>query len=191
MKLKTNTIITIFLSVMLSTAGLARKGTDIPEQREDFMFGIAAGGGILFMKDRGSPVDSYGHFSVPNLKPGWLLSPRSALCLHISSGGHHQNYKTRAFEAVLPAVQYWVKDRLWLLGGAGLSMDMPPFYDVEEDNPKFYFGMALCTSIGYELWKSNGRTIDIQGRLLYGRYEVEGSRRQSLAFSILIGHNWY
>ena len=77
------------------------------------------------------------------------------------------------------------------MAGLGLAMDMPPFYDTKEDDPQFYFGSALCAGLGYEIWHKNNFSLDIQGRCLYGYYDVEQVKRQSTAFDVLFGFNWY
>ncbi len=160
-------------------------------EREGFIFGVAAGGGALLSKDKGLDSESYGRISVLNLKVGFMISPTTAICLHVPSGGHKQNDETRAFEASLITCQHWFTNRFWSSAGLGLAMDMPPFYDFSNDDPKFYFGTAVSIGAGYEFWKKGRFAMDVQGRVLYGNYDVEGVNRQSTAFDLLIGFNWY
>ncbi len=77
------------------------------------------------------------------------------------------------------------------MAGPGLAMDMPPFYDTDNDDPEFHFGTALSAGLGYEILRMKSFVLDIQFRCLYGNYEVENVRRQSVAFDVLIGFNWY
>ena len=160
-------------------------------EKQGFILGVGVGGGILLEKDSGFDMNDYGKMSILNLKLGWMVTPQTALCLHIPSGGHTENDETRAFEAVLVAAQHWFSDKVWGMAGLGLAMDMPPFYETENDDPDFYFGTALNAGAGYEILKNKNFVLDIQVRCLYGNYEVESVRRQSTAFDILVGLNWY
>jgi hypothetical protein len=160
-------------------------------EKQGFLIGAGIGGGLLLEKDSGLGMENYGKMSILNLKLGWMVTPQTAICLHIPSGGHSVNGETRAFEAVLVTGQHWFSNKAWGMAGLGLAMDMPPFYDTENDDPKFYFGPALTAGMGYEILQGKSFVMDVQARCLYGNYEVESVRRQSIAFDILIGVNWY
>jgi hypothetical protein len=183
----------VLLILLMLNAGVLSAQNSNPgsPEREGFLFGVAAGGGTLLVKDSGNDWLNYGKLSILNLKLGWLVTPQTALCLHIPSGGHSENGETRAFEAVLAAGQHWFSRRVWGLAGAGLAMDMPPFYETENDDPQFYFGTALSAALGYEIIRRKSFVLDVQARCVYGNYEVESVRRQSIAFDILIGFNFY
>ncbi len=182
----------ILVSILLfSQLSFAQKSNESQFVREGFIFGVAAGGGTLLMKDKGFDSESFGKMSVLNLKLGYMINPTTAICLHVPSGGHKQDDETRAFEASLITGQHWFTDRFWSSAGVGLAMDMPPFYEVNNDDPAFYFGAAASIGAGYEFWRKGRFAMDIQGRVLYGNYDVEGVNRQSTAFDLLIGFNWY
>ena len=144
----------------------------------------------MLEKDSGIDMENYGKMSILNLKLGWMITPQTAICLHVPSGGHTENGETRAFEAVL-ITGHWFAEKIWGIAGIGLAMDMPPFYDTKNDDPKFYFGPALSAGMGYEILQKESFVLDVQARCLYGNYEVESVKRQSTAFDILIGVNWY
>jgi hypothetical protein len=177
----------IFVALMFSLFSISAQ--DI--QREKFIFGVATGGGMLLQKDKNADLESYGKISILNLKLGYMVSPNTALCIHVPSGGHKENGETRAFEASLITAQHWFADRFWASAGVGLAMDMPPFYDTKIEDPDFYFGPAASIGAGYEVWRKGKFALDLKGRILYGNYDVEGVRRQSTAFDILVGFNWY
>ncbi len=184
---KINKLQLAVLALLLTTVVNAQE----IQERSGFIFGCAIGGGTLIQKDEGASQVTYGKMSVLNLKLGYMLSPQTAICLHVPSGGHKQNAETRAFEASLVGAQHWFTNKFWGFAGAGLAMDMPPFYDTENDDPDFYFGTALSIGAGYEIFRKNRFSIDIQARYLYGNYEVEGITRQSNAIDFLIGFNWF
>lgn len=125
-----------------------------------------------------------------------MISPRTALLLYLP--GTVYAYKNegrerdRGFESIVPAVQYWVGDLLWLLGGVGLGLDAPAFYDIKEETErKFYFGTAALAGVGYELWRKGRFALDLQGRVHYGNAKLPKGRRDGLAFSLLVGFNFY
>ena len=125
-----------------------------------------------------------------------MISKRTALVLCLP--GSIYTYKgigrqrDRGFEGIIPSVQYWVKDRWWVLGGAGLTLDAPAFYDIKtEDETKFYFGASMLVGTGYEVWRTGKFAMDIQARLHYGKASVIEGTREGLAFNVLVGFNWY
>lgn len=184
--------ISILLVLMLNTNFVfSQNNKSQSAEKQGFLFGVGVGGGVLLEKDTGIDMENYGKYSFLNLKLGWMIAPKTAICLHIPSGGHKEKGKTRAFEAVLATSQHWFSERIWGMAGLGLAMNMPPFYETEEDDPKFYFGLALSTGLGYELLQKGRFALDIQTRCLYGNYDIETVKRQSTAFDILIGFNWY
>ena len=193
---KKNSLYGIKLAVILTicfytvNAHAQEESLQRPERR-GFIFGVALGGGSLIVKDEGLASESYAKASVLNLKLGYMLNNKNAICLHIPSGGHKENEETRAFESILFTGQHWFGKRLWGSAGVGLAMDMPPFYDTENDDPKFYFGTATSLGVGYEIWQSKRFALDVQGRIVYGNYQVESIRRQCTAFDLLIGLNLY
>jgi len=90
------------------------------------------------------------------------------------------------------SLQYWLSDNYWIMGGAGLAMDMTPFYKVKEfSEADFYFGPAITFATGYEIWKKRKYTIDVQARILAGKNNIDGMNRSQMAFDIMIGFNVY
>lgn len=160
-------------------------------EKQGFLIGAGIGGGALLAKDTGIDMKNYGKYSLLNLKLGWMITPRTAICLHVPSGGHTENGETRAFEAVLVTGQHWFSKKIWGTAGLGLAMDMPPFYDTDNDDPEFYFGTALSAGMGYEILQKESFVLEIQARCLHGNYDVEAVERQSVAFDILVGVNRY
>ncbi len=183
--------IVLFFGILISTGLSAQNTAEQKKAEKRWLFGGAFGGGSLIQKDEGQSAESYTKFSMLNLKVGYFIHPRTAVCLHIPSGGHKEKDETRAFEALLISGQHWFIDRFWGSAGLGLAMDMPSLFDTSNENPKFYFGPAASIGAGYELWRKGKFALDIQGRILYGNYKVEGKQRQSTAFDLMIGFAWY
>lgn len=164
------------------------------QDRAGLVFGAAAGAGVLRTADcvntSCSSAEVFSRFSVPNLKIGGMLTPTTALVLYAPGGIYSRTGVERSFEAVMPAVQHWLTDRVWALGGVGVGLDAPPFWSAA---PRvFHAGSAASVAIGVDLTSQGRRTIDLQVRALGGRIGMAGRSKQSaVAVDVLIGVNWY
>lgn len=166
-------------------------------QRKGFIFGAAAGGSYLSLTTTGTEAQRLGTASFPNFKLGWMVTPRAAVALllpgsiYVSKGDGRE--RDRGFEGIIPSFQYWAKDRWWVLGGAGLTLDAPAFYDIETpEERKFYFGPSVVFSTGYEVYRRKRFALDIQARIHAGRAAIQnGWKRDGLALTVGVGLNWY
>jgi hypothetical protein len=165
-------------------------------ERKGFIFGTALGLSSLSLKFPNKPTQSETSLSFPNFKIGAMISPKTALILYLP--GSIYTYKNegrerdRGFEAITPSLQYWFKDRFWVLAGAGLGMDAPAFYDIKnETERKFYFGGSALAGTGYEVYRKGKFALDLQARLHYGTAKFPEGTRSGLAFNLMIGFNWY
>lgn len=165
-------------------------------ERKGFIFGTSVGLSTLKLNFTGQPTQRNISLSLPNFKVGAMISKRTALVLYLP--GTIYTYKLegrqrdRGFEAIIPSVQYWLKDRFWLLGGVGIGMDAPVFYDIKDETERvFYFGSAAIAGVGYELWHNKKMALDLQSRVHYGTANFPDGKRDGLAFSFLVGLNWY
>jgi hypothetical protein len=134
--------------------------------------------------------------SFPNFKIGAMLRHDTALLLHLP--GSIYRYKgdgrerDRGFEGVIPSLQFWLLDRWWVMGGVGLALDAPAFYDVKgQDEGMFHLGPAVTLGTGYEVFRAGRFAVDVQGRGHYGSARVPEGTRKALAFNLLAGINWY
>ena len=180
-------------SMLFSTLNAQKNNTF---ERKGFVFGTALGVSALSLKFQNKPTQNEIALSFPNFKIGAMISPNTALILYLP--GSIYTYKNegrerdRGFEAITPSVQYWFRDRFWVLGGAGLGMDAPAFYDIKnETERKFYFGGSALAATGYEVWRKGKCTLDLQARVHYGTAKFPEGVRSGLAFSIMVGFNWY
>ena len=165
-------------------------------QRKGFVFGTSIGVSSLQLTTSQSGRESQFVSSFPNFKIGTMVSSKTAIVVLLP--GSLYKYKgvgrerDRGFEGIIPSVQYWVKDRFWVLGGVGLTLDAPAFYDIKDETErKFYFGPAMVLSSGYELWSKGKFAIDLQARMHYGYAAVPEGTKTGLALNFMIGFNWY
>lgn len=166
-------------------------------ERKGFIFGGALGiSYIQLSAPAGFSDDKQVGLSFPNLKFGAMLTPRTALLLYLP--GTVYTYKnegrerSRGFEGMIPSVQYWAGERLWLLAGVGLGMNAPAFYDIKDESErKFYFGTAALAGAGYEVFRKGRFALDVQGRIHYGQINLPDRKEKGVAFSVMVGVNWY
>ena len=100
--------------------------------------------------------------------------------------------RDRGAEGIMPSVQYWAMPRWWLLGGLGLALDAPVFWDIkDESETSYHFGPGVVVGTGWEVLHRNAFAVDVQTRLYYGAPNVPEGRSERGAFSVLLGLNWY
>ena len=153
-----------------------------------FHFGISAGAGPICVGEEDKNTICYTRFLVPNFKIGWRLSEKTAIFGYIPTGVYRKHGDFRAFEAIMPAVQYWLNEKYWVLGGVGINLDFPL---IGTDAGGFYTGPAVCLGAGVDLWQINNKTIDMQVRYQYGSSKPDdiGARNVS-GIDFLIGLSW-
>ncbi len=57
--------------------------------------------------------------------------------------------RLRDFGGIFASTQYFVLDKLWILGGIGIGTDAPVFYDLKPENEietKYYSGVGAISS---------------------------------------------
>ncbi len=188
-------IITVILFLIFALNCIAQENSQVAE-RKGFIFGTSAGVSYLNLKFEGFQNQNTVAASFPNFKIGSMISKNTALLLHLP--GSVYNYtlsgrqRDRGFEGIIPSIQHWTNDRMWLLAGIGISMDAPAFYDIKtEDERKFYFGYGILASVGYEIWKKGRFVVDIQARMHFGKVKFDNLNEKGFATNFLIGINWY
>ncbi|RMG20438.1 MAG: hypothetical protein D6730_19900 [Bacteroidetes bacterium] len=186
------------LAIVLTLCTLAAfaQHEDNSIERKGFVFGIGMGGGVVSMSDSYQEVafeQAQGGISLPNLKLGWMVNERLAILATFPGMIYEYEGKDRSFEAIMPSVQYWFKDRWWVNGGFGLAMDFPAFYEVDDfKDEDWNFGCAVALSSGYELVQKRKFALDLQSKLHLGRVFLDhDAHRDGVAFTIGIGFNWY
>jgi len=168
-------------------------------QRKAFIFGTSFGvaNSNLKFPDRSGNQTDIGL----DLKVGYMLNSRLAILL--TSNVSIYDYsgfgrdRKRDFGVLAPSLQYWVKDKLWLLSGLGIGGDNPVFWDIENPDTdplesKYFSGLGFVASVGYELFQSNRNfTIDIKGRLMYRNVNLQEGDTTGTSYGILVGINFY
>lgn len=188
-------ILTIF-SLLFCLVLQAQNPSSARFARKGIVVGGALGLSSIQHNAPGFSAEQQLGLSLPNIKVGTMVSSCTALLLYLPGTVYTYNKegrtRDRGFEGIVPSVQFWAGDRFWLLGGAGLGMDAPAFYDIRDKTErKFYFGTAALAGLGYEIWRKKRFAVDIQGRVHYGRIKFPTERREGLAFSLLLGFNIY
>jgi len=162
--------------------------------REGVLFGVSFGLSQTKFDIDNAKSDSQSGLSLPNIKIGKSVNDQISVLLYLPGSVYKYELegrtRNRGFEAVLPSIQYWPTDRIWLLGGLGLGMDAPAFFDIKtEEERRFHFGYAMALSSGYELIQFHNKTIDIQARIHHGVINTDDGKVRGTSFTILLGIN--
>ncbi|MCG8330472.1 MAG: hypothetical protein MI974_22425 [Chitinophagales bacterium] len=165
-------------------------------QRKGFVIGLGIGGGVVSISDSNQEVpfdEAQGGISLPNLKLGWMVNERMAILATFPGMTYEYEGKDRSFDAFIPTIQYWVKDRWWINGGIGLAMDFPAFYEVDDvEEEDWNLGCAVAASTGYEIFQKEKFAIDLQTRLQLGRAFLDNDEyRDGVVFTVGVGFTWY
>ena len=185
-------VLMLALSLFALTAFAQQEAQEI--ERKGFIIGFSAGAGVVSISDSNQEVpfdEAHGGFSFPNLKFGWMVSDRLAIMANLPGMSYEYDDKDRSFDALIPSVQYWMKDRWWINGGFGLAMDSPAIYE-KNDGEGWNFGCAVAASTGFELVQKKKFVLDLQTQLMLGRTFLKNDQyRDGVALSVGLGFNWY
>ena len=164
-----------------------------PVERQGWVFGASVGYGSTSLT---FPAKQQTDGDVAlDAKVGYMVKPHLVLLLTTNVSiydysGFGRNRK-RDFGVVAPAVQYWVSDRLWVLGGAGLGGDNPVFWDLKNLDAapletKYYPGLGFVAAIGYEIYQRNRLAIDLKTKRAYRN--VAMPEAQMNGFTLAVSH---
>jgi len=164
-------------------------------ERKGLVFGFGIGGGVISIADSDQEVpfdEAQGGGTFPNLKLGWMINERLAVLALYSGMSYEYKDKDRSFDAIMPSIQYWVRDRWWVNAGAGLAMDFPAIYEDNIKNEAWNYGGAVAFSTGYELLQKQHFALDLQTQLQMGWTYLENNKeRDVVVFSVGLGFNWF
>lgn len=166
-----------------------------PVERKGFVIGIGASVGLVSISDgdQGSFEEAEGGISLPDLRLGWMVNDRLAIIG--TSPGKIYDYegRDRHFGAIIPTLQYWVRDRLWINGGFGLAMDTPALYDIDDvEDEEWNFGCAVSASVGYELVQKKNYALDLHTQVHLGSVNTGNNQhRDGVTISVGVGFTWY
>lgn len=181
----------LFCSLWLST-----QAQNSENLRHGFYFGAASGFGSLTLTHPQGTTQHETVLSFPNIKLGYLINPRLAIGLTLPGSLYTYAWegrkRSRGFEGMIPGVQYWLKNRWWVSAGFGVGLDAPAFYDIQNpEERKFYFGSAAILGTGYEVFRKNNFSIDVQARVHRGSIDLPDGNQKGTSLNFLIGVNWY
>jgi hypothetical protein len=131
--------------------------------------------------------------SIPNLKVGYFVNDKLLISLLQPGAVYKVNGSDRVAESVQLNLQYWLNKNLWVASGVGVAFDIPTFYTVKDLKFKeFYAGFpSVSVSTGYEIYRTNTYSIDLQYRFYYGNTSIEGNNRKAISNMMIVGFNWY
>lgn len=163
-----------------------------PPDPAGFTFGVGLGAAVVSLSSVPGTSTPVG----PNLALAWRLGYRfsnefaivlnagSAVCEYEGTG----RPRKRGFEGLFPSVQYWPTPRLWFSAGAGLNLDAPAFYDIDDASERsFHFGPGAVALVGYEVHRTHQVGIEILARAHGGYSEVPAGRQYGTSASLLLG----
>ena len=181
---------------LCSSITYAQNTNGVTTEREGFIFEFVVGGGLVSIEDSAGIQtfdESQGTFVFPDLKLGYMLNEKLAVTIAVPGSIYEFQGNDRHFGAVIPSLQYWVKDRWWIHGGIGLAIDSPALYDIEEDiNDDWNFGCAVTASTGYEIYKKKNFALNLQSNVVLGRAFLEGdAHRDAVTFNVGVGFSWF
>ncbi|MFK7972903.1 MAG: hypothetical protein AB8F95_21205 [Bacteroidia bacterium] len=184
----------IFVLAFWSLFAYSQNETN-PIERKGFVIGFGVGAGVISISDsdQAEPFsEAQGGGSFPNLKLGWMVNDRLAILGMYSGMIYEYEGKDRSFDAFMPSIQYWIKDRWWVNAGAGVAMDFPAFYEDNIKDEDWNFGGAVAFSTGYELVQKKKFALDLHTQLQMGWTNLSDDKeRDAVVFSIGLGFNWY
>ncbi|SHM55830.1 hypothetical protein SAMN04488057_102139 [Cyclobacterium lianum] len=156
--------------------------------RKGFTAGASLGVGALHFTDGMSEKTTRGGISLPNLKMGWFVSPRTAIYVNTVGQIYESEGVDRSFEGIIPSIQYWATNKWWVSAGYGASLDMKALYESEADSKKSEWGKGVLISTGYEVLQRQKWALDIQSRFYMARVtRKEDGNLDATNFSLGVG----
>jgi len=133
-----------------------------------------------------------------NWKIGYKLNSKLALLINGAVSIYEYDLsdrkRLRDFGGVFASTQYFVSDKLWILGGVGIGTDAPVFYDLVPENEietEYYTGFGVVSSVGYEIYRKKRFALDLQARINYTSVNLPIGKTDGLTTALLIGFNFF
>lgn len=122
---------------------------------------------------------------------GWI-NPQMALTLRVAGATYSTDFGTSTARfttgVIGPSLQYWLDDRLWIGGGAGLGFAAITIDDAnEQPDPETGFGLDLRAGYTFSTGSANTFNVSVEYNPTF--FDVEGgSSIQINSFGILFGY---
>ena len=181
----------IIILIIMASYTFAQTNLNNKIERKGFIYGIGFGAGVLTLKTNDTITVAFSP-TLPNIKVGYMVNNRLAICALLPGAVYKYNGNTRGFEGFQLAVQYWVKENWWVLGGTGLTFDAPAFYVVKDPKKaEFNTGFpSFSLATGYEIYHKGKFVIDLQYRIFLGKSNLPNNgSREGVSNMFIIGFN--
>lgn len=184
----------VLICCVITTLGITQSKNEIV--RKGLVFGFSAGIANSYLR---FPTKNQNDANLAlNWKAGYMPYPKLAFLFNgaVSIYEYDLSDRTRLrdFGGIFASAQYYLGDKFWILGGLGIGTDAPVFYDVEPENQietKYYSGIGLISSFGYEIYRKKKFTVDIQARLNYSSVNLPIGKANGFTTALLLGINFY
>jgi len=121
---------------------------------------------------------------------GWI-NPQMALTLRVAGATYSTDVGTSSARfttgVVGPSLQYWLDDRLWVGGGAGLGFAAVTI-DGADTQPDPETGLGLDLRAGYTFTSGSENTFNVSVEYNPTFFDVNGQSLQINSFGILFGY---
>ena len=184
------------LLLSLITSAYSQNMQDV--YRKGFVFGTAIGVSHSIQPFPNNKQNNLGLGL--DFKVGYMLQPNLALLLSTNISSYNYSGvgrdRTRDFGIVAPTIQYWLNDKLWVLGGVGLGVDAPISWDIKNPDvnkkeTQYYTGLGVVMALGFDIFRKKNFTVDIKTRLSYRNVQLQEGRASGFSPAVLIGINFY
>ena len=187
--------LTLFAICCLISISASAQSQNEPT-RKGFVFGFSSGIANSHIKFP-SKKQNNTNFAL-NWKVGYMLNPKLALLINGAVSVYEYDLsdrkRLRDFGGVFASAQYFMTDKFWALGGVGIGTDAPVFYDIKPENTvetKYYSGLGLVSSVGYEIYRKNNFALDLQARINYTTVNLPIGKTNGFTTAFLVGINFY
>lgn len=145
------------------------------------------------------PYGDKEHFSYSyDVNLGKVIGSRLALLVSSNTAGYEyeeDRSRGRKFSVLTPCVQYWFSKRLSFLGGIGVGLDAPVYYDIEPDNLstelQHHVGIGGVTALAYDFYENEGFAFTVKAKCTYRDVKLPEGSVTGFSPAILIGINIY
>lgn len=179
---------------ILSISAFAQEKTDITRKGIVFGFSTGIANSKLYFPNK--------HQNNTNLALNWKIGYMATSKLAILLNGAVSIYeydlsdrkRLRDFGGIFASTQYFVTDRIWVLGGIGIGTDAPVFFDLKPENEiekKYYSGIGAIVGCGYEIYRKNNFALDLQARVNYNNVHLPIGKTNGFTAALLLGINFY